>query len=451
MFDTMFETPDWLEKLVADPTVQKPDILYIPKLRSLAAKGSAGEGAVVATVNGYGALVKIRIARELIADLPRLGRLVQEAVNRATVEAERLRPPPPLPPLPFFGDDLFDLIPDTPLKPVEPRKLPVVRSLELGYSGYIPTHQEPGYSAFRDAAARVRMLIFRDYLRHPKELRPLFSMLAFDLGSRPLTAARIRRMLPDEGPNILRRFRRDVGVSLTEYIQWRQGQLAAKLFYRSGLPAAEVAELLGFDDEAALVEAVEESDLAAFCDNVASIRSWISRDSFRRPTKLLRIFQHVERNIHRPDLTAASVSRFLRPFREADHPDILKEFRRFVGISLTAYILRRRAELAARMAYTSDMPLSKIVEYLGFANDEVLRTTIEQWSGGPIEDLRKCWQDLGMDCVVWQRVETGQATQDDLDQFLYEFERLYPEAMKRFREDLAEQAVAAEEGASDED
>ncbi len=80
----MLDTQAWIERLVADPTVQKPEIVYIRKLRSLAAEGSTGDGAVVATVNGYGALTKIRIAPEVMGDLPRLERLVLEAVNLAT-------------------------------------------------------------------------------------------------------------------------------------------------------------------------------------------------------------------------------------------------------------------------------------------------------------------------------------------------------------------------------
>jgi DNA-binding protein YbaB len=41
-------------------------------MRSIAAEGSAGDGGVVATVNGYGALVGMRIAPEMLADVPRL-------------------------------------------------------------------------------------------------------------------------------------------------------------------------------------------------------------------------------------------------------------------------------------------------------------------------------------------------------------------------------------------
>ena len=41
-------------------------------MRSIAAEGSAGDGGVVATVNGYGALVGMRIAPEMLADVARL-------------------------------------------------------------------------------------------------------------------------------------------------------------------------------------------------------------------------------------------------------------------------------------------------------------------------------------------------------------------------------------------
>lgn len=440
---SMSEDHTWLNRLLADPTAQGPDTPYTQRLRSIAAEGSAGEGTVVATVNGYHALVKIRIAREAFADLPRLGRRVKEAINRASDEAERLRPPPPLPPLPF--GDPFDLIPEEPTPPPEPRPLPVVRSLELGYTGYLPAQEEPARSIFLDAAARVRMLIFRDSLCHSEELRDLFPMVAFKLGSRTLTAASVRRMLPDEGPQILRRFRRETGISLTEYIRTRQGQLAAKLVYRTDLPAGEVAELLGFDDEAALLSAVEESDLTAFCDNVESIRRWISRDAFRWPPELKHLFHFVASEIHRPGLTAASVRRFLQSFQQVDNPDILRQFRRKFGFSLIKYIRRRRTELAARTAYTSDMPLSKITKRYGFASKKALTALVERWSSSSIEELREAWWDRGMDVVVGLRTLNGEATQDDLKQHFYELERVYPKAMKRARENLAKEAAAAEE------
>ena len=66
-------------------------------MRSIAAEGSAGDGGVVATVNGYGDLVAMRIAPEMLADVPRLQESVKRAVNRAKAEARRQAPPPPLP------------------------------------------------------------------------------------------------------------------------------------------------------------------------------------------------------------------------------------------------------------------------------------------------------------------------------------------------------------------
>ncbi len=438
----MFDVQAEIERLVADPTVQTPSVLYIRKLRSLAAKGSAGDGAVVATVNGYGALTRIRIAPEVMPDLPRLERLVKEAVNLATDEVERLRPPPPLPPTPFLDDDLTEMMPVTPSTPpaAETAGQPVVRNMKFGYGGYYPTDREPDRTVVRDAAAPIRMQIYRDGLSHPKELERLFWTVAFHLGNPRLTAAYARRVTQFDDPKVLRRFRRQAGVSLTEYIRRRQRQLAAKMYYRSGLPARDVARLLDFDGEAALVSAVGECDLAAFLDNAASIRSWIRRDSFRKPLEMRPILSEVEWNIHRPSLTVASVRRYLRRFEALDDPDILKRFRRAAGVSLTEYIRRRRAELAARMASTSDMPAGKIAEYLGFASGEALTHTVEHWAGCSLEELRDGWEDRGVDCVVWERVRSGEATKDDIEQFLYEWGRLYPDAVKRSRELFAETA-----------
>ncbi len=54
-----------LEEWVADPNNQS--VLFIRKMRSIAAKGSAGDGRVVATVNGYGKLTGMQIAPMTLA------------------------------------------------------------------------------------------------------------------------------------------------------------------------------------------------------------------------------------------------------------------------------------------------------------------------------------------------------------------------------------------------
>ena len=418
----MSDLPASIERAIADPAVQTPSILYIRRLRSIAAEGSAAEGAVVATVNGYGGLTRIRVAPEVMADLPRLEGLVQVAVNLATDEAERLRPPPPLFP-PLFAD-VGDLPFESSTSTAATAGEPVVRNMKLGYAGYLATTEEPGRTAFGEAAACIRMLIYRDSLQHPKELGALFQDVAWNLGDPRLTAASARRHSQIDDPNVLRRFRRETGISLTEYIRRRQRQLAAKMFYRSGLPAAEVARLLGFDSEEALTSAVEECDLDAFCDAVASIRKWIWRDELRKPLELRPLFSEVAREIHRPSLTAASAHRFVRQYARVEDPNILRRFRRAVGISLTEYIRRRRTELAAKMIYSSDQPVEDVAERLGFASEEALTGTVEQWAGCSLAELRDRWEDRGIDTVVWNRVETGEAARDDLDQVGYELARL---------------------------
>ncbi len=92
----MTEMTKMLEEWVADPTNQSQGVLFIRKMRSIAAKGSAGDGRAVATVDGYDKLTGMQIAPEMLEDLPRLERLVAKAVNRAVNEAKRQAPPPSL-------------------------------------------------------------------------------------------------------------------------------------------------------------------------------------------------------------------------------------------------------------------------------------------------------------------------------------------------------------------
>ena len=46
--------------------------------------------------------------------------------------------------------------------------------MQLGRNGYLPTKEEPCRTAFLEAAAPVRMQIYRDMLHQPEELHSLF-------------------------------------------------------------------------------------------------------------------------------------------------------------------------------------------------------------------------------------------------------------------------------------
>ena len=268
-------------------------------------------------------------------------------------------------------------------------------------------------------------------------------MTARELGNRRLTAAYARRIMQYKDPNVLRRFSREVRMSLTDYIRKRQQQLAAKMVHRSGLPPADVARLLGYSSEKALAAAVEDSDLDAFCDNGQEIRMWIYFDSFRKPPELASLLSYVEWNLHRSSLTAASAKRFARKATDVDSPDILRRFRRATGISLSEYIRRRRSELAAKMAYTSDMPVDKIADFLGYASGKALTRAVEAWARCSLEELRDRWEDRGIDSVVWDRVETGEASKEDWKQYQYELSRLSAPLVEELREraDLTEEAA----------
>ncbi len=249
----MSKLMEMLERAVADPTNQSQEVLFIRKMRSIAAEGSAGDGGVVATVNGYGALVAMWIAPEMLADVPRLEGSVKRAVNRAKEEARRQAPPPPLPPLgPGYINDVSDL----PLAPSE-------SALEQDASKTRPEFlhawwdsldrlDEAHRDALRDAVHPIHERISHDAQQHPRELWPLFSQVLFRLGDPRLTAYSVRRGAGIEDSSILERFRREVGLSLTRYIRERQRETAVRLVYTSDLPLEDIASMLGYTSEHAI-------------------------------------------------------------------------------------------------------------------------------------------------------------------------------------------------------
>ncbi len=237
-----------LERDVADPNVKTPIVLYVRALSSMAAEGSTGR--VSATVNGFGVLKRVRIGPEMFSDLPRLGRLVKQAVNLATNEAFRRQPPMPssLP-----GGRGF-----VPPRPPTPAHLggAVTDAQKARWRGALPGENEAQRSAFIDAAHVIRERILRDAKQLPNELSPLLRVVHLRLGEPFLSAIAVRRAAKIDDPAWSKRFQRQAGVSLTAYIEKRQMEIAARMIYRSDLTIEEISRMFGYLNRTAILNAI---------------------------------------------------------------------------------------------------------------------------------------------------------------------------------------------------
>ncbi|MCP3959097.1 MAG: helix-turn-helix transcriptional regulator [bacterium] len=126
-----------------------------------------------------------------------------------------------------------------------------------GARGYLPTHDEPGRTAFLQAASPIREWIYRGAAIHTVKLENLYLAIGSNLGDPELDAKSARRHARSNHPRLLKLFRRSTGISVSEYIERRQMEVAARMIIQSELPLADVAEILGYADEATLVDAVE--------------------------------------------------------------------------------------------------------------------------------------------------------------------------------------------------
>ena len=109
---------------------------------------------------------------------------------------------------------------------------------------------------------------------------------------------------------------------------------------------------------------------------VQPIQARMSDDSTRLSPSLWGLVQEVGMRLGDPRLNAASAR---RGAGIAD-ASILRRFRREAGVSLSWYIRDRRIETAARLSYTSDLPLQGIASMLGFASEGALTRAIEHWA-----------------------------------------------------------------------
>ncbi|MCP3962948.1 MAG: helix-turn-helix domain-containing protein [bacterium] len=232
----------------ADPVDPGPAVPYFRALREIAAEASAGDGGVVATVNGYGGLTRIRISPEMLSDLPRLEILVAKAVNRATDEAERQNEALPVPEMEGY---VPPWISEPPAEFVGTPKPP------QSWCDFIMRLDKEQSKALTDASMLIRDRIRRDMQRVPRDLWELLFQVDVRLGEPGVTAASVRRCSGIQDKYILRRFRRRVGVSLTEYIRERKMETVMRMIYRSDLPFEEIAEIFGFSGERALASAIE--------------------------------------------------------------------------------------------------------------------------------------------------------------------------------------------------
>ncbi len=240
---------------LADPANQTPVARYLRSVAAMDAEVSLGR--VSATVNGFGILKRVRVAPEMYADLPRLGRLVRRAVNLAGNEANRRLPPqsrqpgvelePPWSPTPAFLGGAGT--------PAEEERL-CARHPEGKATECPPGLSDAQRSAFLDAAHLVRFFIMIDVRWAPSELASLLREVYRWLGKVPLSARFVRRATGIDDPSCLRRFRAREGVSLTEYIHRRQMEVAARMTHRSDLTLEEIAHTFGFHTADAITHAI---------------------------------------------------------------------------------------------------------------------------------------------------------------------------------------------------
>ncbi len=208
-----------LEEAVTDPTNRSEDVLFIRKLRAIAARGSAEGGRVVATANGHGALTSLRIAPEMLDDLARLRHLVVKVVHQA------VNPPP-----------------------------------TSGFVPWVESLVQGGLERFKAHIKAVQPIhehIAHDMSRLPEELWGLLREVDLRLGDPSLNVVSAQRGAGIDDKSILRRFRRFAGIPLIGYIHERHMETAARVAYTSDLALEDVASMLGFASADSLRDAVD--------------------------------------------------------------------------------------------------------------------------------------------------------------------------------------------------
>ena len=111
---------------------------------------------------------------------------------------------------------------------------------------------EAHQDALREAVGPIQLWISRDACRHSRELWPLFAEISLRLGDPRLSAYSVRRGAGIEDSSILERFRKEVGLSVTDYIYHRRQETVVRLVYTSDLSLEDIASMLGYRIEYAV-------------------------------------------------------------------------------------------------------------------------------------------------------------------------------------------------------
>ena len=81
-----------------------------------------------------------------------------------------------------------------------------------GARGYLPTHDEPGRTAFLQAASPIREWIYRDGAVKSVKVENLYLAIGSHLGDPELDAKSARRHAHSNHPRLLKLFRRANGI-----------------------------------------------------------------------------------------------------------------------------------------------------------------------------------------------------------------------------------------------
>ncbi len=159
----------------------------------------------------------------------------------------------------------------------------------------------------------------------------------------------------------------------------------------------------------------------AFIDAAHVVRERILRDAAELPGDLAALLHAVHRRLGDIRLTAFAVRRAVG----IDDPDWSRRFQRAAGASLTRYIQRRHAEVAARMSYRSDLTLEEIARMFGYVAAMAITNVIRYWGcrQSP-ENLRYFWERGGVDYILFKWAAQGKATPEQSRQVADDVKRM---------------------------
>ncbi len=178
------------------------------------------------------------------------------------------------------------------------------------------------------------------------------------------------------------------------------------------------SELASWRDE---VPGNNEVQRRAFIDAAHVVRERILRDAAELPGDLAALLHVVHRRLGDIRLSAVAVRRAAG----VGDPDWSRRFQRAARFSLTRYIQQRHAEVAARMAYRSDLTLDEIARMFGYIAAMAI-TNVIRYRGcrqSP-EDLRYFWERGGVDYILFKWAAQGKATPEQSRQAADDVKRM---------------------------